>query len=218
MAEPSFPPYNVGDLGAGVQRQAPAAARNVGPIGDVLADWLPSRAGARNRQRDRRACAGLCTALPRPRLAAERSRSGGAGIDRGVARGRTVKPSAACRYRHLDPTNGRSTKRTRSCASTWSISARGKLRSACSMERRRLLGPVRSLILYGPWIEAAVQTAPSNLAFDQSLQSRDPRLGTAAGRGFRRGSGVTRARPCRTAGDALQQHHAALRSHPDLRR
>ena len=42
MAEPSFPPYNVGDLGAGVRRQAPAAARNVGPIGDVLADWLPS--------------------------------------------------------------------------------------------------------------------------------------------------------------------------------
>ena len=43
MAEPSFPPYNVGDLGAGVRRQAPAAARNVMPIGDVLAEWLPSR-------------------------------------------------------------------------------------------------------------------------------------------------------------------------------
>ena len=42
MAEPSFPPYNVGDLGAGVRRQAPAAARTVGPIGDVLAGWLPA--------------------------------------------------------------------------------------------------------------------------------------------------------------------------------
>ena len=41
MAKPSFPPYNVGDLGAGVRRQAPAAARNVIPIGDVLAEWLP---------------------------------------------------------------------------------------------------------------------------------------------------------------------------------
>src|SRR5262245_22961623 len=41
MAEPSFPPYNVGDLGQGVKRSAPAAARNVDPIGDVLADWLP---------------------------------------------------------------------------------------------------------------------------------------------------------------------------------
>src|SRR4029453_11489357 len=38
----SFPPYNVGDLGRGVKRRAPAAARNVGPIGDVLAEWLPS--------------------------------------------------------------------------------------------------------------------------------------------------------------------------------
>src|SRR5688572_27084358 len=41
MAKPSFPPYNVGDLGTGVRRQAPAAARNLGPIGDVLAEWLP---------------------------------------------------------------------------------------------------------------------------------------------------------------------------------
>ena len=41
MAEPTFPPYNVGDLGREVKRQAPAAARNVGPIGDVLSDWLP---------------------------------------------------------------------------------------------------------------------------------------------------------------------------------
>src|SRR5687767_2050648 len=43
MAEPSFPPYNGGDLGRGVKRQAPAAARNVGPIGDVLEDWLPAQ-------------------------------------------------------------------------------------------------------------------------------------------------------------------------------
>src|ERR1044071_9743666 len=42
MTEPSFPPYNVGDLGQGEKRKAPAAARNVEPIGDVLADWLPA--------------------------------------------------------------------------------------------------------------------------------------------------------------------------------
>jgi hypothetical protein len=41
MAEPSFPPYNVGDLGQGIKRRAPAAGRNVAPIGDVLEDWLP---------------------------------------------------------------------------------------------------------------------------------------------------------------------------------
>src|SRR5262245_24938359 len=42
MVEPSFPPYNVGDLGSGVKRNAPAAARNVEPIGDVLSEWLPA--------------------------------------------------------------------------------------------------------------------------------------------------------------------------------
>ncbi len=42
MAEPSFPPYNVGDLGRDVKRRAPAAARNIEPIGDVLAGWLPA--------------------------------------------------------------------------------------------------------------------------------------------------------------------------------
>ncbi|HET9355923.1 MAG TPA: DUF938 domain-containing protein, partial [Sphingomicrobium sp.] len=29
------------DLAAGAKRRAPAAARNVEPIGDVLAGWLP---------------------------------------------------------------------------------------------------------------------------------------------------------------------------------
>jgi hypothetical protein len=35
-------------------------------------------------------------------------------------------------------------------------------------------GPV---ILYGPWITAEVETAPSNLAFDQQLKSVDPQWG-----------------------------------------
>ncbi|MEO6387543.1 MAG: DUF938 domain-containing protein [Croceibacterium sp.] len=33
------------------------------------------------------------------------------------------------------------------------------------------------LVLYGPFLERAVQTAPSNLAFDISLKARDPRWG-----------------------------------------
>ena len=51
------------------------------------------------------------------------------------------------------------------------------------------------LILYGPYLEAGVDTVPSNLAFDASLRSRNPAWGLrsvawlddlAAGRGFRR--------------------------------
>jgi SAM-dependent methyltransferase len=41
----------------------------------------------------------------------------------------------------------------------------------------RLLPPGGGLFLYGPYLEDGVETAPSNLAFDQSLKDRDPRWG-----------------------------------------
>jgi len=57
----------------------------------------------------------------------------------------------------------------------------------------RLLPPEGPLILYGPWIKDDIETAPSNLAFDADLKSRDPDWGlrrvedfaaAAAARGF----------------------------------
>jgi hypothetical protein len=41
----------------------------------------------------------------------------------------------------------------------------------------RLLPPAGVLFLYGPFIEADIETAPSNLAFDLSLRSRNPAWG-----------------------------------------
>jgi SAM-dependent methyltransferase len=41
----------------------------------------------------------------------------------------------------------------------------------------RLLPAGAPLILYGPYIQDGVETAPSNLAFDENLKSRDPRWG-----------------------------------------
>jgi SAM-dependent methyltransferase len=41
----------------------------------------------------------------------------------------------------------------------------------------RLLPPGGPLILYGPWLKDNIPTAPSNLAFDQNLKSRDPDWG-----------------------------------------
>ena len=41
----------------------------------------------------------------------------------------------------------------------------------------RLLSAGAPLILYGPWIEVGVETAPSNLEFDRTLRSRDPDWG-----------------------------------------
>jgi len=42
---------------------------------------------------------------------------------------------------------------------------------------QRILTPGAPLILYGPWLEAGVETAPSNLAFDQSLKARNAEWG-----------------------------------------
>lgn len=41
----------------------------------------------------------------------------------------------------------------------------------------RLLPEGAPLILYGPWLEAGVETAESNWAFDASLKSRNPKWG-----------------------------------------
>ena len=41
----------------------------------------------------------------------------------------------------------------------------------------RVLPPGGLLFLYGPYLEPDVETAPSNLAFDQSLRSRNPAWG-----------------------------------------
>lgn len=41
----------------------------------------------------------------------------------------------------------------------------------------RLLAPGAPLITYGPYLEAGVATAPSNMAFDDSLKARDPQWG-----------------------------------------
>ena len=41
----------------------------------------------------------------------------------------------------------------------------------------RLLAPGTPLIVYGPWLEGDVKTAPSNLAFDADLKARCPEWG-----------------------------------------
>ena len=64
----------------------------------------------------------------------------------------------------------------------------------------RLLAPGAPLILYGPYFDAGVETAPSNLAFDLDLRSRNPDWGLRSvewldgvveGAGFRRTRRVT---------------------------
>ena len=62
----------------------------------------------------------------------------------------------------------------------------------------RLLAPGAPLLLYGPYRQAGVETAPSNEAFDADLRARDPAWGlrdldavTEAARGFTREAVLT---------------------------
>ena len=177
MAKPSFPPYNVGDLGAGERRQAPAAARNVGPIGDVLCGWLPgqgtilevaSGTGEHALAFARRfpnlvwqpsdpdpvaikSIAAWCEVGPEnlksPLVIDVRS------IDWGVTE---ISAILCINMVHISP---------------WESSI-GLLDGA-----GRMLPDGGSLILYGPWIRAVMPTAPSNMTFDESLKARDRRWG-----------------------------------------
>ena len=177
MTEPSFPPYNVGDLGKEVKRHAPAAARNVQPIGDVLARWLPS-SGLVLEIASGTGEHALAFARRFPALEWQPSDPDREALA-SIAAWQSEGPSNLMPPLQLDV-----------CASEWPINradailcvnmvhiapweaALGLLDGAA-----KLLGAGRSLILYGPWREANVETAPSNVAFNQSLKSRDPRWG-----------------------------------------
>jgi SAM-dependent methyltransferase len=177
MAEPSFPPYNVGDLGKGVKRQAPAAARNVGPIGDVLSDWLP----------DRGLVLEIASGTGEHALAFARRFPG---LDWQPSDPDPEALASIAAWQADGPPNLRPPIQLDVCSDRWPVdhadailcinmvhiapwdAALGLLDGAA-----QCLGTGGPLILYGPWIEADVPTMPSNQAFDISLRERDPRWG-----------------------------------------
>lgn len=177
MAKPSFPPYNVGDLCEGVRRQAPAAARNIGPIGDVLAGWLPS-SGTVLEIASGTGEHALAFARRFPNLAWQPS---------------DPDPQALASieaWRAEGPANLLPPLQLDVCEANWPVgeadavlcinmvhispweASRGLLVGAA--KRLRIGAP---LILYGPWLEAEVETSPSNQEFDRNLKARDPRWG-----------------------------------------
>lgn len=193
MAGPSTPPFNVGDLGSGMKRKAPAAARNVVPIGDVLEHWLPD-SGLVLEIASGTGEHALAFARRFPHLDWQPSDSDPEALGSIVA------------WQEEGPANLRPPLRLDVCAPEWPVgnadailctnmvhispweASLGLLDGAA-----RHLGKGAPLILYGPWIEAGVETAPSNLEFDGSLKSRNPRWGLrrledfaaeAASRGF----------------------------------
>lgn len=159
------------------RRSAPAASRNVGPIGEVLAEWLPAH--------------GLVLEL-----------ASGTG-EHGLAYARRFpalqwQPSDAAdealasieAWRADGPPNLLAPLRLDAADPLWPIdradalvafnlvhispweTALGLLDGAA-----RLLAPGAPLILYGPWIEDDVPTVPSNQVFDMDLRARDAQWG-----------------------------------------
>ena len=63
----------------------------------------------------------------------------------------------------------------------------------------RVLGAGAPLILYGPWLKADIPAAPSNLAFDADLRSRDRKWGLRRVEDF-----AEAARPCFDLADIRQ--------------
>ena len=177
MAEPSFPPYNVGDLGKGVRRQAPAAARNVEPIGDVLAKWLPER-GLVLEIASGTGEHALAFARRFPMLEWQPSDPDSEAL------------ASIAAWAERGPANLRPPLRIDVCEPDWAIGEADALLCINMVHispweaslglldgATKLLAPGAPLILYGPWLEADAAAAPSNLAFDQSLKDRNPSWG-----------------------------------------
>lgn len=177
MSDP-LPPYEMGDLGNDVKRQAPAAARNVGPIGEVLTDWLP-RNGTVLEIASGTGEHALAFARIFPDLDWQPS-------DRDPQALRSI---AAWRAEHGTP-NLLPPIAIDAAQTPWSV-ARADAILTINMahispwdstlglldEAKRLLGVGAPLIFYGPWLSDDIDTAPSNLAFEDSLRARDPRWG-----------------------------------------
>jgi hypothetical protein len=192
MTEPSFPPYNVGDLGKGVKRQAPAAARNVAPISDVLAEWLPERGTVLE----------IASGTGEHALAFARRFSK---LDWQPTDPDADALASIAAWAEEGPPNLKQPVQLDVCAEEWPVD-RAEAVLCINMVHiapweaslglldgsGRLLSSGAPLILYGPWIESDVPTAPSNQAFDRSLRDRDPRWGLRlvedfAGKALQRG-------------------------------
>lgn len=177
MAEPSLPPYNVGDLAQGVKKSAPAAQRNVGPIGDVLAEWLP-QSGLVLEIASGTGEHALAFARRFPHLDWQPTDSD------------PVALASIAAWQSEGPANLKPPVQLEVCSPEWPVEAADAILCVNMVHiapweaslglidgAARLLGEGGRLILYGPWLEDGVEAAPSNLAFDRDLRSRDPRWG-----------------------------------------
>ncbi|WP_310469163.1 DUF938 domain-containing protein [Sphingomonas sp.] len=167
-----------GPASSDARRSAPAALRNREPIAEVLRDWLPER--------------GLVLEIA-------------SGTGEHVVHFARAFPALEWQPSDADPgalasiaawreqaglSNIRPPVEIDAAAPDWPIAAADAVLSLNMVHispwiaalgllygAARLLGPGAPLILYGPWLEAGVEAAPSNLAFDAQLKARNPEWG-----------------------------------------
>ena len=161
-----------------MKRHAPATARNVGPIGDVLAEWLPP-SGAVLEIASGTGEHALAFARRFPALEWQPSDPDPAALD-SIAAWRSEAGTSNLRPpRRLDVTE-MPWPVDRSAAvvainlvhiSPWEASL-ALLRGAAAV-----LEAGAPLILYGPWRVPGEPLARSNHDFEASLKARDPRFG-----------------------------------------
>jgi len=174
--------------------RSPAVARNVEPIGNVLADWLPA--------------SGMIVEIA--------SGSGEHALDFAARFSKLQwQPSdpdpqareSIAEWREAEgPANLLEPMAIDVCDPTWPVEAADAVLNINMVHispweasiglisgAARVLEPDGVLILYGPWLVDGVETAPSNLAFDADLKARNPCWGlrrvsnfaaTAASRGL----------------------------------
>jgi len=163
---------------SGARRSAPAAGRNREPIADVLGEWLPA-SGLLLEIASGTGEHAVYFAERFPALDWQPSDVHADALD----------SIAAWRSAAALP-NLRPPLTIDAAAPDWPIDSAGAVLSINMVHispwssalgliagAERLLAPGAPLILYGPWLEAGAQAAPSNLAFDADLKRRDPAWG-----------------------------------------
>ncbi|HYJ84250.1 MAG TPA: DUF938 domain-containing protein [Allosphingosinicella sp.] len=161
-----------------MKRHAPAATRNRDPIAAVLREVLPA-SGTVLEVASGTGEHAACFAALFPGLAWRPSDPDPEALDSIRAWREEAGPGNLLEPVRLDASAGSwpvASAEAMLCVNMVHISpwqaTEGLMRGA-----GRLLPPGGPLVLYGPYRRAGVPTAPSNEAFDESLNSRDPRWG-----------------------------------------
>lgn len=168
----------MGDLGEGAKRHAPAAARNVEFIGDMLEQWLPDTGFVLELSSGTGEHA-VAFAKRFPELTWQPSDPDPLALASIEAWRQEAGPENLLGPLMIDTRDA-----------DWDLDAADVILSinmahiapweatlALLDGAKRLLPQGGQLIFYGPWLCDDVDTAPSNVDFDESLKSRDSQWG-----------------------------------------